>query len=96
MNHQSRELSEEDRRRHAQLHKDDGCEIHGSLETPIAAEEKRHDAGQYIRWEYEEIKRQIGEHEQIIQSLLFRNKKKIDRVMVEASGKRHVDRKSVV
>lgn len=84
------EITEEDRRRHAELHKDEGCVVHGSKETPIVVEERRHDAGQYISWEYAEIQRQIGTAKQVIQSIKV-GPRVVDRVMVETpAGAKHV------
>lgn len=87
-----RELSDEERRRHAELHKDDGCVVHGSKENPIAVEERRHDAKQYISWEYDHALREIGPNaKHLVQSLLVVGGKSVDRLLFEAEdGARHV------
>ncbi len=87
-----RQLSDEDRKKHAELHKDDGCVVHGSKDRPIAVEERHHDAGQYISWEYNHVFSEIGRKAKtIIQSLLVVDGKSVDRLLFEAEdGSRHV------
>lgn len=83
---------EEFREEHAKLHKDDGCTLHGSKEKPIKVEEMRYDANQYIAWEYEMIRAELGRcRQRLLQSVVRHEGRLMDRIMVEAEdGSRHV------
>lgn len=85
------ELSEEDRKRLVNLHKDEGCILHGSKDSPIVVQERRTDAQQYILWEYEYVARELGpKPKHLIQSLLVVGEKQVDRLLCEdGDGRRH-------
>ena len=87
-----RELSEEERKKHAEQIKDEGCTIHGSKEAPILVEERRYDAKQYISWEYDQALKELGpKTKHVLQSLLRIGEKWVDRLLFEAEdGSKHV------
>lgn len=75
------------------IHKDDGCILHGSLDAPIKVEEMRRDGvpAKYIIWEYDQMARELAHFRKEHQSLITKNQRMIDRIVARrANGEIHV------
>jgi hypothetical protein len=68
-------------------HKDGGMEMHGSPEEPIQIEESRKELG--VRWEYQHIDRTLMLPKRCVQSLIMKDGKSLDRIVVRDAAFRH-------
>ncbi len=71
---------------HDRLHDDEGCVLHGTKSAPLPVDEKRHDALQYIGWEYRKIEQTIGRATRLHQSVVEHEGRLMDRILMQIPG----------
>jgi len=67
--------------------KDEGMELHGSVEAPIKVLELRQD--RYVPWEYGHIDGKITLPKRCLQVLIEKNGRRIDRIVIRDAGFNH-------
>ena len=71
---------------HDLMHSDEDCVLHGTKEAPLPVDETRHDALQYIEWEYRKIQEIIGRAVRLHQSVVEHEGRMMDRILMQVPG----------